>query len=175
MDKEKKASEILEKASEVLSEVDRSFIFTVNKPRHFPTFNSQEIEAGSVLGKGGFSDVFEVVSINLKGALGTNSSPGTRAEKPSKPDCKEQAAEVTDSFLAMLSGEDDHYDVATAREYMSQHADRHGFSRYAKKQLKSDLDVIDCARGAVDLATEIKFLSALWHPNIGRFPIRWTL
>ena len=42
-------------------------------------------------------------------------------------------------------------------------------ARYAVKRLKSDLNELSRVRGAIDLAIEVKILSRLHHPNIGRF------
>jgi hypothetical protein len=44
-------------------------------------------------------------------------------------------------------------------------------ARYAIKRLKSDLSDISRARGAIDLAIEVKILTQLNHPNIGMFVI----
>jgi hypothetical protein len=41
-------------------------------------------------------------------------------------------------------------------------------ARYAIKRLKSDLNELNCARGAIDLAIEVRILSRLHHPNIGK-------
>ena len=45
---------------------------------------------------------------------------------------------------------------------------RYGSARYAVKRLQPNLGQVDQARGAVDLAIEIKFLSTIWHPNISK-------
>lgn len=45
---------------------------------------------------------------------------------------------------------------------------RKGSARYAIKRLEGDLSDIDRARGAVDLAIEIKLVSTLWYPNISK-------
>ena len=41
-------------------------------------------------------------------------------------------------------------------------------ARYAIKRLKSDLNELNSVRGAIDLAIEVKLLSRLHHPNIGK-------
>ena len=41
-------------------------------------------------------------------------------------------------------------------------------ARYAIKRLKSDLNELNRVRGAIDLAIEVKLLSRLHHPNIGK-------
>jgi hypothetical protein len=41
-----------------------------------------------------------------------------------------------------------------------------GSARYAIKRLRPDLNKLEYARGALDLAIEIKYMSLLWHPNI---------
>jgi hypothetical protein len=40
-------------------------------------------------------------------------------------------------------------------------------SRYALKRLQKGLTTIERARGMLDLANEAKYLSIVWHPNIG--------
>lgn len=41
-------------------------------------------------------------------------------------------------------------------------------ARYAIKRLKSDLNELNRVRGAIDLAIEVRLLSQLHHPNIGK-------
>ena len=41
-------------------------------------------------------------------------------------------------------------------------------ARYAIKRLKSDLNELNRVRGAIDLAIEVRLLSRLHHPNIGK-------
>jgi hypothetical protein len=41
-------------------------------------------------------------------------------------------------------------------------------ARYAIKRLKSDLNELNRVRGSIDLAIEVKLLSQLHHPNIGK-------
>ena len=68
----------------------------------------------------------------------------------------------------LISDDDIHYQVTTARQYMCDHARRNGDARYAEKRLHRDLCDLDRARGMIDLAIEAKLLSTLWHPNIGK-------
>ena len=66
--------------------------------------------------------------------------------------------------------EDDHahYDIKAARQLMNDKCIRFGSSRYAIKKLRlSSLDEVDKVRGMIDLAIELRFLRALFHPNIG--------
>jgi hypothetical protein len=156
------AKEILDKADDVLRQVDGAFIFQDKKCREFPKFAEAEIESGPLLGKGGFSGVHEVVKIQLEGL-------GVKYTKEDESD--EQAiARVTND--PGLEGHEAHYKVETAREFMAKHCIRIGSSRYAIKRLKSDLGETERARGALDLAIEVKFLSAIWHPNIGEHYMR---
>ena len=60
-----------------------------------------------------------------------------------------------------------HYDVLKARHWMEKQCQRKGVSRYALKRLHENLNEIERARGMVDLAVEAKYLSVVWHPNIG--------
>lgn len=146
---EEKAAKILENADQSLQAVDGAFVFTTKSSRDFPKFQFQEITRGSLLGKGGFSGVHEVESIRLLDH--EESSPGAPAVLDESPD---------------TTKDEEHYDVNTARTFMSKRYLRFGSPRYAIKKLKPELGVVDRARGAVDLAIEIKFLSAIWHPNI---------
>lgn len=171
MTPEERAQAILDRAGSVLAKVDRAHIFSVNECRQFPTFESTEIDLGPPLGKGGFSNVSEIFEFHLTGAA-------------PESDKNEQAISERDSSAQKylnrnkkITGDDDHdkkmhnihYDVKSARDFMSEHASRFGSARYAIKQLRDDLDAVDRARGALDLAIEIKYLSAIWHPNISEY------
>lgn len=145
----KKAKEILDAAEETLRSVDHSHVFMTNESREFPLFESSEIVFGALLGKGGFSSVHEVDQVVLLETL-----PEGAIDQPDKSLPKSN----TEHF--------NHYDVVTARDFMSKHCIRNGSARYAIKKLKEDLGEVDRARGAVDLAIEIKFLTTIWHPNI---------
>eukprot|EP00980_Cylindrotheca_fusiformis_P002650 scaffold620_cov103-Cylindrotheca_fusiformis.AAC.10 len=148
-----KARRVLDEAPQTLQRLEQAYIFQKSgaKRREFPTFDSSEIESGSALGHGGFSTVREVASINLIDDNTAHSS-------------------VEDPQLHDDPGKDHehHYDVETARTFMAQNSTRLGSARYAIKRLKPDLDEFHRARGALDLAVEMKFLSSFWHPNIGR-------
>jgi hypothetical protein len=156
------AKEILDKADDVLLQVDSAFIFQNKECREFPKFAEAEIESGPLLGKGGFSGVHEVVKFQLEGLEMKDMKEGENDEQA--------IARVTSD--PGLEGHEAHYKVGTAREFMAKHCIRIGSSRYAIKRLKSDLGEMERARGALDLAIEIKFLSAIWHPNIGEYEVQ---
>lgn len=180
--KEQKAQQVLDKADGILKAVDASYIFTVRETREFPQFVEQEIVKGALLGKGGFSGVHEVDEIVLlkDGDDGDRPTSEKKTEECPAEEKKEngKATEKSkdnsmddDDYLSLIvspkeNAHKDHYDVTTAREFMSKQYLRHGSARYAIKKLRSDLGVVDRARGAVDLAIEIKFLRTIWHPNI---------
>jgi hypothetical protein len=63
--------------------------------------------------------------------------------------------------------DDAHYDVRIARKHMANMVRRNGDARYAVKRLHRDLTDLERARGMIDLAIEAKYLSVMWHPNIG--------
>lgn len=178
MSPEERAQTILERAGEVLAKVDESHIFSVNECREFPIFENSEIVSGPVLGKGGFSIVSEISEFHVTGvenytnAKEKNNPPTeSAADNDDIPVCLE-----FDNRRNLLTRDDSqdktssnlHYDVESARDFMSKHVRRYGAARYAIKKLREDLEVVDRARGALDLAIEIKFLSAIWHPNIGK-------
>lgn len=64
-----------------------------------------------------------------------------------------------------------HYDIREARALMCQRLLRHNQPRYALKRLHSSLKGPQRARGMIDLAAEAKYLSILWHPNIGTLSV----
>jgi len=64
------------------------------------------------------------------------------------------------------SDNDDHLDVASARETIAKQCLRNGDARYAIKRLRNDLPKTLITRGILDLAVEAKFLTVLCHPNI---------
>jgi hypothetical protein len=69
--------------------------------------------------------------------------------------------------------DDAHYDVHIARKHMAQSVRRNGDARYAVKRLHRDLTDLERARGMIDLAIEAKYLSVIWHPNIGACTNPW--
>jgi len=57
--------EVWKGADETLRKVDRSFIITNHESRPFPQFTMSDLTLDSMLGKGGFSVVSEVVKIHF--------------------------------------------------------------------------------------------------------------
>ncbi len=106
-------------------------------------------------GTGGFSGVKEVLSIQVGGV--------NHYQEGEEDD---DADDVHGRIGVLPKADKEHYDVATDSEFMSKRCIRYGSPRYAIKRLKSDLNEVERARGAVDLAIEIKYLSVIWHPNI---------
>jgi hypothetical protein len=153
-----KGKEILDKGAATLRSLDESFAVSNHDTREFPHFQPAEIYIGAGLGMGGFSTVHEIDRIKILA-----STPEGATDNPEDSD--------SDVDLAAKGGHvehHDHYDVGTAREFMSQHYNRNGSARYAIKKLRPDLDELDRVRGAVDLAIEITMLSTIWHPNISK-------
>jgi hypothetical protein len=184
----KSAAEVFHAADDVLRKVDASFIFTKHETREFPQFTIDELIPGSVLGKGGFSRVWEIVELKLssddddgeaialppaphdyndEGEDDVN-DPNLMSEKTSKQEESPKQPQLEHPE----SHHDDHIDFNVARTFMRKYCLRHGSARYAVKRLKDELTGIDRARGAVDLAIEIKFLSTLWHPNISKLRLQ---
>lgn len=158
---QEKAEAVYAKAPETLKEFESAYIFRSGSAtrREFPKFGASEIKMGELLGTGGFSGVKEVLDIELN----DNDDDGVH-------DADEKTSEDTDKLqLANVLGHDHdhHYDVSTARTHMAKHTQRLGSARYAIKRLKQDLDELERARGALDLAIETKLMSSFWHPNIG--------
>lgn len=91
---------------------------------------------------------------------------------PQEPSAEEDSnACPTDKIMLAIAQDDSHYDVKSARYMMAKHARRKGSSRYAIKRLHSDLNDLERTRGMIDMALEVKYLSVLWHPNIGTFKL----
>jgi hypothetical protein len=174
---EEQAQEVLRDASAVLAKVDASYVFSIlkQKCRDFPTFEGDEIDGGTHLGRGGFSNVFEVTSIQLK-KEGAPTAGTVDVDPGGIPKAALTGPQTTVGGPHNQHDDEDHhhqqnnthvhYEILKAREIMSKQYMRMGQSRYAIKCLRSDLDKLGYARGALDLAIEIKFLSVLWHPNI---------
>jgi len=78
-----------------------------------------------------------------------------------------------DQYSPVTTGDgyedDSHYDIEGARELMQKRCLRRGVTRYALKRLHDDLSDVEKARAMIDLAVEAKYLSVVWHPNIGTF------
>jgi serine/threonine protein kinase len=201
-DKEK-AKYVWDTSDIALAEVDQSYIFSVLKKKcyEFPLFSNQEIHTGKILGKGGFSNVYEIINIELL----NNNEPELELEQPIVVNNNDNETKnnyydlnnyssnsninlnlnlnLNDSSSTSLKSslrkchhttaiDDDnnntsHYDIKEARLIMKQHVTRFGLNRYAIKRLRPDLkSELDYARGSIDLAIEIKFMSVLVHPNI---------
>lgn len=71
-------------------------------------------------------------------------------------------------MLSFISDDEIHYDLSSARRHMYENARRSRDARYAVKRLHRDLNDFERTRGMIDLAIEAKFMSTLWHPNIGK-------
>jgi serine/threonine protein kinase len=186
-----KAQRVWDKADETLKYVDNAYIFSVAKEtcRDFPTFDAKEITSGSLLGRGGFSNVFEVISITLLSKdeekmkqTPEQSSDNHNHQNPQTLACQTTTDTTTTTTTTTTNNtnnnqdttrqrmddtnEEDHYHVDTARDLMANRCMRYGSARYAMKRLRPDLNQLDYARAALDLAIEIKYMSVLMHPNI---------
>jgi hypothetical protein len=121
-------------------------IFDLEAERRIPTFQSDEISIGKVLGRGGFCKVSEVTKITLKSG-------------------------ISGSSLVDAKGHDGSGGGSTIlqdREFMQSYYLRNGKDyRYAIKMLKEDAtnDVQTYINGIVDLAVEARFLSVIRHPK----------
>jgi hypothetical protein len=147
-------------ANGILADLDTAQVFKSETCKEFPSFDHAAIASGKLLGKGGFSDVFEVSNILL-----TPDAVATTASSASDDDYNMEGVDL----LQEDGGDDEeefHYDLHTAQSYMSKRCIRKGSCRYAVKRLRKDLSALDRTRGLIDLAIEIKFFRVLWHPNI---------
>lgn len=163
------AKELLENADETLAKVDASEFCKRWPMRDYPLFQESEIEIGPVLGIGGFCVVYEVEKFKLNDEISTTNE----AKDPIEPEDDSTTPNTIPSSKHPLddneSGEHHHYVASTARNLMANNVLRNGRdARYAIKRLDAEhLSELELARGMIDLAIETKFLSRLWHPNIG--------
>jgi hypothetical protein len=176
--------QLLAQAESLLASVDASEFMKARRPRQYPRFARTEVRLGPLLGVGGFGIVFEIEGLSLTlpteaefSKEGDEETPptGVKADgtKPSTDDStsarmRTPETEHIDPEIATVSPLDEaHYEVTTARQYMRENVRRNGDARYAIKRLHRDLRDLDRVRGMIDLAIEAKFLSAVWHPNVG--------
>jgi serine/threonine protein kinase len=116
--------------------------FLSEHPAKFiPKFGQHEIEAGPILGVGGFCAVREVRGIALDPSL-----------SHLQPECQ---------------ASDGEFHETETREYMSNYCMRVKSARYAIKMMKKEFENEKLKyRGMLDLAIEAEYLSRLAHPNI---------
>ena len=164
-DASQRARDLLARADKILKSVDDSYIIKERKnhPRAMPAFKHSEIELGRTLGAGGFGVVNEITAFDLEKEEHEEQSKESTAEENGA------GAEVKIAPSTNTEYEDDaHYDIEHAREVMDKRCLRRGVTRYALKRLHDDLTEAEKARGMIDLAVEAKYLSVVWHPNIGK-------
>lgn len=133
----------------------------------YPRFEMSELKIGKLLGQGGFATVCEVRGIKLPGARDDDSV----------------CASVSESVMTLESlNLDDVFDSDKAEElnriYLAKHCirrdTRRGDARYAIKQLRPDVVTNEekFCMGMIDMATEMRVLSSLQHPNIVKLRAR---
>ena len=151
-----------------------------------PTFKHTEIELGRTLGSGGFGIVNEVTAFDLEhepeitkeAEVAEESKSGKednndkeKGEDNNESDDKDGNSatkkQVGVAVRTDLYEDDSHYDIEEAREVMNKRCLRRGVTRFALKRLHDDLSEVEKARAMIDLAVEAKYLSVVWHPNIG--------
>jgi len=110
------------------------------------------IEVGQLLGKGSFSNVYEITKIS-------STLPGATSDED---DCPEELRNVT--YMDKVA------DNGDLRDHLSKNYERRSSKtfRYAIKFLKDDIlsNPNSYAVGTVDLVIEGMFLASLTHPNI---------
>jgi serine/threonine protein kinase len=110
-----------------------------------------EITVGELIGKGGFSDVFEVLSVDLQGPLLGNAAYESQMEYEQTP--LAQVREQTRQAVAEKS-------IVHKKE-----RDRDGYViKFLRRSVMNR--TASFRTGAKDLALEYKILSSLDHPNI---------
>ena len=179
------ARRLLSRADKILADVDESYIISHrgHKQRLMPVFRPEEISLGPTLGKGGFGIVQEILKFTLdpedeaveyekaqdNKLLVVNGITGCTNGITGSDNHAGRVSTVVSTPEEMTENDHVHYDVRKARHWMSKHCQRKGAARYALKRLHEDLSEIELARGMIDLAVEAKYLSVVWHPNIGTY------
>jgi hypothetical protein len=155
-------------ADSILADLDDAHIFIFQKCEDFPSFDRAEIDSGSFLGQGGFSDVFEVLNVTLtpdaNDAVATEALVGDADTK--EEGIFQKLGDGGGGGGAADDAEEDHCDSDTARSHMSKRCLRFGSARCVIKRSRGDLSELDRVRGVTDLAIEIQFFRVIWHPNI---------
>ncbi|CAJ1950206.1 unnamed protein product [Cylindrotheca closterium] len=133
-----------------------------NLPRdmldEIPRFAVDELEAGAMLGTGGFCSVQEVKGFKLP-----EEAPAARDDHDDYDEDEAEDAFEIGGDAELEAGE------VESRKFIAKHCYRsNGDARYAIKKLKPSIiaDENGFLNGIVDLASETDFLSALEHPNI---------
>jgi len=187
---------LLSKADKILTQIDESYIIKErdHQIRPMPVFRPEEISLGKVLGTGGFGIVNEIKAFFLDPDTeeeNSSSSPDEKKtdavtttdvdasdstlpeasdsnphenQKPFRPERKHSLQRMKQD--SEFSNTHVHYDITKARHLMQRRATRNGTARYALKRLHGVLSELERARGMIDLASEAKYLSVVWHPNI---------
>ena len=183
---EEKIQDLLVKAKQTLQGVDESYILQNAQTHEFPTFSLSEINVGPQLGVGGFSTVTEVSSFNTiqkddnegedskkQGVEGGTQGQQQGANGNQEGGIEENGGgddendEHDDDHHDDHKHDNSHYDVSAAKKIMEKRCLRYGSARYAIKRLKlEELNELDKTRGMIDLAIEIRYYKALFHPNI---------
>jgi serine/threonine protein kinase len=183
-------------AEVVAGKVAGSQVFDSTAEARVPKFDTHELTLGRVLGRGGFCVVREIERIKTcesssgGGSMLSRRSlfkmlrrPFKKAEKQPMPSSSAAAGEIDIESLAEIDiessaeegeGEQDSqnivFDVKMARDFVaSRSKSKRTRGRYVIKRVALELkhdDRLTFLKGAVDLAMETKFLSALDHPNI---------
>jgi hypothetical protein len=174
------ALKLLASADELIAKVEDCDFFKelAVVGRAYPIFDRSEIARGPILGHGGFGVVYEVEGFMLhdrtlistideddkklldsgQGAIVAAFSPPMEQHDGNGPQNDDDEA---------VHG---HYEVEMARKIMASMVRRNGTdARYAIKRLRPDRTELDRARGMIDAVIEVKLLSRMNHPNIGKF------
>lgn len=164
-DDRQRAQELLSRADKILQSVDESYIIKERgqHPRPMPRFNHSEIELGRTLGVGGFGIVSEITAFELE----HEDEKEEKAEEEEHNNNGDGGDKIIVEMPNELYEDDDHYDIEKARGLMKKRCLRKGVTRYAIKRLHDHMTELEKARGMIDLAVEAKYLSVVWHPNIG--------
>ena len=127
-----------------------------------PSLHPSELVTGKIIGRGGFCTVHEITSIRLNDARRSSWGFGGNRSNPRRGNgnVSDTNSELDDTH----SGSD-----LSLREYMAANCNKGGTPRYVLKRVAEEHlynSKVTFLKGTVDLAMEMKFLTALRHPNI---------
>jgi hypothetical protein len=176
-DDRERARALMARAEKLLKAVDDSYIIKErgHHPRPMPSFKHTEIELGRTLGAGGFGIVNEITAFDLEpqpelskdGDEEAKQEEGAEKKAEGEEEKEENKAGAASTATNDLYEDDSHYHIDEARDLMNKKVLRRGVTRYALKRLHDNLSEFEKARAMIDLAIEAKYLSVVWHPNIG--------
>ncbi|KAL3811920.1 hypothetical protein ACHAXA_002537 [Cyclostephanos tholiformis] len=135
-------------------------------PLPLPALAYQELVLGDIIGRGGFSFVYEIKNVKLQEIYDTGDE---EAESRARFAAIFDVAHSSSSLGNININDDDHSSGGEAGVVVGGGGTiikRHPSERYVLKTLRPDLPEDEHNKGVIDLAVESQFLMALCHPRI---------